>query len=198
MRKMVLLLGLVLLIFQGCMRSATVEVKAALDEQTTVRGLAMCGSGFLAFGDIKAGILYIEEGKKVEILKNYDAKKEDGGWRIDQGETSVVYKLLPLNTLDLNALAPQAAFATLKDALCTAIPTSGACMNMGNVQTNNFSFSWKTPVGGVSYCKPSLGNTCEFVAMSTGTHRTYKDPDCPKGGASAGKKTLRICQDNTE
>jgi len=175
-----------------------VEVDAAIDEQTTVGGLAMCGSGFRAFGDVKAGLLYIAEGKEVETLESYDAKKEGNGWRIDQAETSKVYKLLPLSTLDLNALAPEAAFATLEDALCTALTTSGTCVNMYDSRTGEFQYSWKIPDGGLAYCKSSPGNTCEYVLKKTGTHRTYVERNCPEGGVSAGERKAKICQDNTE
>ena len=191
MRKIVLLLGLVFLICQGCSRPATVEVDAAIGEQTTVGGLAMCGSGFRAFGDVKAGLLYIAEGKEVETLENYGAKKEGNSWRIDQGGTSKVYKLLPLSNLDINALAPETAFATLEDALCTAITTAGMCVNMRDAVTRKFLYSWKTPEGGLSYCKSSPGNTCEFVLEKTGTHRTYVERNCPEGGASANGTDCR-------
>lgn len=193
------LLMLLLLLAMDCEEEQAIDVPAAIGEEATISDLAPEGTSMLAYADMVEGLLYVAEGREEEILERYGARQEDDGWRIDRGGVSMVYELLPLGQLNRDVPPSEKTSVTLQDALCTAIPTAGTCLNVHAVLgTGEFQYSWRAPEGGVSYCKHSPGNICEYITGRTGTHRTYKERNCPEGGESAGEQDILICADDSE
>ena len=200
MLKSKLAVGAMLLVVLGCSskQPESIEARAVIGAGSTIKALASIGSGFEAFADVEAGILYVVEGREEKVLTRYKAEKVSAGWRISRGGWAGVFQLAPMKSLNLSATMPGAAFATMQDALCTSIRTTGTCVNMFSVETGAFMYSWKTPTGGLSWCTSSPGDTCDFTTKSTGTARTWRDRDCPEGGAAGGQDYAQICEDNLE
>ena len=192
MKKIILFLGIGTLLFSGCNDSENASL--GVGEYATIGSLIPEESTFRSFGNIQTGHLYIAEGYEEEVLEGYLAQAEDSLWRININGTSGTYQILPMNELDLTALAPGEAFGEIDGAICLAIMETGKCVNISNIETGDFMGSLYTLKGGISYCVARVANTCKFMMKKTGTIRTYKDPNCPGNGASAGEMSIRICE----
>ena len=181
--------------FMSCSKSE--EAYIVIGEETTIGSFLPEGSSFNLFGDITSGVLYINDNVIDRIMEEYGAVPVDSIWEIDINGITKSYSIMSIDQLDLTALAPPDLFGEIQGAHCTSITQGGKCVNMYEVDTGMFTFSWYTPTGGLSWCVARPANTCKFIKVSSGTERTYALKDC-KGPSAGVQQDIRICQSNLE
>lgn len=204
----VALLALNLVLLTACSRcgkkqTELIQISGAIPFNAVVADLEPEGLPLVAYLDADVGTIWIDPDLTEVIAEDYNAEalppREDiQEWSIDIFGRTQIFQVQDIAMLNRQQPVAAQASGVLQGVNCTdnvekGIPV-GACINMFDVKTGAFAFSWNIPAGGLSWCGDP-GGRCRWTIVTTGTNPTFTGRNCT--GGAAGVRSVRVCEADT-
>lgn len=146
-----------------------------------------------AYLDAKNLVAYLSDADVNQVTSLLGAEC-DGSTLITRGEYGPQrYVIKPLDALDYVQPINEGDGIVLNDWICNVF-SPGDCINIFNVRTDEFLFSFTAPASGVSICARQKGDKCAVVARRI-TVQAFSERDC-KGDRVTRRLRFALCFPN--